>query len=254
MAAIPFALQLYSVREPLREDTTATLQRVKEIGYSHVELADTAGKSAEAFKADLDAAGLTVVSCHVDMAACQTDLAGAIRDCQTLGAGWAIIPWLSGEENKTAEDWAARATEMAAFGREFSAAGIPLCYHNHHHEFVDIGGRTPFDTVFETAPEADLGIELDVGWSTYGGADTIAVMKKYAGRIPLLHIKDVKQRYDDEEPQHTELGNGATKFGPIFKVAGEIGVKWLIVEQDSARRDPLESARMNAAYMRVHVF
>jgi sugar phosphate isomerase/epimerase len=254
MAKIPFALQLYSVRDALEEDLAGTLQRVKEIGYDHVELAGLAGKSAGAFKAALDDAELKAISCHVGFEDCVSDLAGSIENCVALGVSWAVIPWLSAEENPTAADWAARADSMASFGRAFTEAGIPLLYHNHSHEFVDLGGKTAFDVIFETASSADLGIELDVGWSHYGGADTLALMKAHAGRIPLLHIKDVKQRYDDEEPKPTELGNGATKFPAIFKAAGEIGVEWYIVEQDESARDPLESARMNAAYMRVHIF
>ncbi|MCF6285160.1 MAG: sugar phosphate isomerase/epimerase [Candidatus Hydrogenedentes bacterium] len=254
MAKIPFALQLYSVRDVLETDRLATLRRVKEIGYDHVELAGTPGGTVEEFKADLDAVGLEVLSCHVEFAACTADLAGVIRDCQTLGVSWAVIPWLCGEENTSIADWTERGREMAAFGRAFQEAGIRLCYHNHHHEFVEMAGKTAFDVVFETAPAADLGIELDVGWSHYGGADTLALMRRYAGRIPLLHIKDVKQRYEGEEPVVTELGNGATKFPAIFKAATEIGVEWLIVEQDESARDSLESARMNAAFMRVHLF
>tara|TARA_R110001592_G_scaffold240108_1_gene500104 strand:- start:783 stop:1547 length:765 start_codon:yes stop_codon:yes gene_type:complete len=254
MATIPFALQLFSVRDVLAADCLATLKRVKEIGYSHVEVAGLADKSVEAFKADLDAAELTPVSTHVAYEDCRSDLAGAIAMCQVLGVEWAVIPWLSPETNVTAEDWAARGVEMAAFGRAFWEAGITLCYHNHSHEFVDLDGKTPFDAIFEAAAPEDLSVELDVGWSHYGGADTLALMKRYAGRIPLLHIKDVKQRYEGEEPIPTELGNGATKFAPLFKAAGEIGVKWYIVEQDESKRDPLESARMNAAYMRVHIF
>ena len=254
MAAIPFALQLYSVRDALESNRLATLERVKEIGYDHVELAGTPGGTVAEFKVDLDKVGLGVVSCHVDFAACTSDLDGVIRDCQTLGVSWAVIPWLCGEENSCVADWTERAMEMAAFGRAFAEAGICLCYHNHHHEFVDLNGKTAFDVIFEAAPARDLAIELDVGWSHYGGADTLALMRRYAGRIPLLHIKDVKERCAGEEPVTTELGNGATKFAPIFKAAGEIGVSWLIVEQDESARDPLESARMNAAFMRVHNF
>src|SRR5690606_5483470 len=124
---------------------------------------------------------------------------------------------LGAEENTTVADWVARGEEMAAFGRAFKAAGISLLYHNHSHEFDAVDGKTPFDIIFETASADDLGIELDVGWSHYGGADTLALMKRHTGRIPLLHIKDVKQRYEGEAPRHTELGNGATKFSPLFK-------------------------------------
>ncbi len=254
MAKLPFALQLYSVRDALQEDTAGTLERVKKAGYDHVELYGLAGLSVEEFQAALKAAGLSVISCHVEFARCQSDLAGAIAECQALGVRWAVIPWLDPEAHTQLADWSARGAEMAVMGEAFKAAGITLCYHNHSVEFEAIDGKTPFDAVFEAADPASLSIELDVGWSHYGGADTLAVMKKYEGRIPLLHIKDIKQRYEGEEPHITELGNGATKFGPVLKAAGEIGVEWLIVEQDESARDPLESARMNAAYMRVHVF
>lgn len=254
MAKIPFALQLYSVRDALEEDIAGTLERVKKAGYDHVELCGTAGKSVEEFRAALATAELTAISCHVDFDRCQSDLAGAIADCQAFGVKWAVIPWLDPEAHTQLADWSARGGEMAAMGEAFKAAGITLCFHNHFVEFEPIDGKTPFDAVFEAADPAKLSIELDVGWSHYGGADTLAVMQRYDGRIPLLHIKDIKQRYDGEEPHITELGNGATKFGPLLKAAGEIGVAWLIVEQDESARDPLESARMNAAYMRVHVF
>lgn len=254
MAKLPFALQLYSVRDALVEDTAGTLERVKKAGYDHVELCGTAEKSVEAFQEELTAASLNALSCHVDFDRCQRDLAGAIAECQAFGVQWAVIPWLDPETHPQLSDWAARGAEMAAMGEAFKAAGITLCYHNHSFEFEPMEGKTPFDALFEAADPATLSIELDVGWAHYGGADTLAVMKNYAGRIPLLHIKDIKQRYEGEAPHITELGNGATKFAPLFKAAGEIGVEWLIVEQDESARDPLESARLNAAYMRVHVF
>jgi sugar phosphate isomerase/epimerase len=254
MAKLPFALQLYSVRDALAADFEGTLARVKEIGYDHVELADLAGRSPESYLAALEAAGLQVVSCHVPYETCQESLDQAVAQCQVLGVSWAVIPWLDPEANRSVEDWSARAQEMAAFGQAFREAGLTLCYHNHHVELEAVGDTTPFDVLFSTASAADLKIELDVGWAHYGGADTLALMHAHAGRIPLLHVKDVKQRYEGEEPVTTELGNGATPFGPLLKAAGEVGVEWLIVEQDESARDALESARMNAAYMRVHVF
>jgi len=252
MAKLPFALQLYSVREPLDHDPAATLARVKAAGYSHVETAGTAGMSPEAFRGALETAGLTAVSAHVPFEACASDISAAIASCQALGVEWAVIPWLGREENPSAEDWIARALQMQGFSEAFLHAGILLCYHNHTHEFEPVGEKIPFDLIFENAP--DLAVELDAGWAHYAGADPAALIRRYAGRTPLVHIKDVKARVEGESAITTELGNGATKFAPIFKAAGESGVKWLIVEQDESGRDPLESARMNAAYMRVHVF
>lgn len=253
MARLPFALQLYSIREALQDDPRAALARVKEIGYDHVELAGTAGLNEDAFKKLLEDNGLSAVSAHVPFESCRGDLDAAVAGCVSLGVSWAVIPWLSGEENKTAADWTARAKEMEAFGRAFREAGIPLCYHNHTDEFRPEDGKTHFDAIFEAAAPDLLSVELDVGWAHYAGADPVALIKAYANRTPLLHIKDVKARVEGEAPVTTELGNGATRFEPVFEAAGVSGVSWLIVEQDNSARDPLESARMNAAYMRAHL-
>lgn len=252
MAKLPVALQLYSVREPLEHDLASTLARVKSVGYDHVETAGTAGLDPGGFRDALDNAGLTAISAHIAFDDCQADIAAAVSTCKCLGVAWAVIPWLSGEAHPAAEDWIARAREMEAFAAAFQSEGIQLCYHNHTAEFSLVGGKTALDHIFENAPS--LAVELDTGWAYYAGADPVAMLRKYAGRTPLLHIKDVKRRIEGEEPVPTELGNGATPFGPIFKAAGECGVNWLIVEQDQSARDPLESARMNAAYMRVHVY
>lgn len=254
MAKLPFALQLYSVRDPLREDLGATLARVKAIGYDHVELAGFAGHTVGEFAAALADAGLRAISAHVDFDDCQADLEAVIADCQTLGVTWAAIARLSPEENTGAADWIARARAMAAIGVRFRDAGIPLCYHNHTREFDTVDGKTIFDLIFETAGSDCLAVQLDVGWAHYSGADPVALLKAYAGRVPLIHVKDLKARAEGEAPIPTELGNGATRFAPIFKTACDAGVQWLIVEQDASAGDPLESARMNAAYMRVHIF
>ncbi|MBL7649776.1 MAG: sugar phosphate isomerase/epimerase [Candidatus Hydrogenedentes bacterium] len=254
MAKLPFALQLYSVRGPLETDLNATLQRVKAIGYDHVETAGLHGHSAAQFAASLADAGLHAISAHVAYERCAADVDEVIGECRTLGVQWAVIPWLSPEENRTAEDWRARAAAMAFFGARFRAAGISLCYHNHTHEFETEEGKTFFDLIFETAAPESLLVQLDVGWAHYAGVDPVALLKVHAGRVPLIHVKDVKMRVAGEAPVPTELGNGATRFAPVFKVAGDTGVQWLIVEQDESMRDPLESARLNAAYMRVHVY
>jgi sugar phosphate isomerase/epimerase len=254
MAKLPFALQLYSVRGPLETDLHATLHRVNAIGYDHVETAGFQGHSAARFAAALSDAGLTAISAHVAYERCLADINAVIAECQTLGVQWAVIPWLSPEENHSVEDWKARAVAMSAFGTRFREAGIPLCYHNHTHEFECVDGKTIFDLIFDTVDPESLLVQLDVGWAHYAGADPVALLKAHTGRVPMIHVKDVKMRVEGEAPVPTELGNGATRFAPIFKVAGDTGVQWLIVEQDESMRDPLESARLNAAYMRVHIY
>jgi len=59
--------------------------------------------------------------------------------------------------------------------------------------------------------------ELDVYWAKKGGADPVALLNKYPGRIPILHIKDMASgsTQDFECP-----GSGIMDFPAIFRLPG----------------------------------
>src|SRR5690349_5541057 len=60
------AVQLWSFRADFKKDVPGTLKRVRELGFTNVELAGTYGMSAAEFRAALDRAGLRAISMHVD--------------------------------------------------------------------------------------------------------------------------------------------------------------------------------------------
>lgn len=253
MAKLPFALQLDSIREPLQEDLAGALQRVKRAGYDHVEVAGFCGLAAADFAAVLAREGLVPISSHVSWAACEHDLDTVIGECQVLGVSHAALKHFDSAAEEIS-NWESVGQSMAAFGEAFRKAGIVLSYHTRTAEFGTVNGRAGIDMLLDAASPDFLAIQLDAGWAQYAGADPVAVMKACAGRVPTVHIHDIKARVEGELPVPTELGNGVTRLAQVFKAARETGVQWLIVEQESSARDPLESARMNAAYMRVHVY
>ena len=58
------SIQLYTVRDILAADPAGTLATLARIGYTRVEVAGTAGLTAEAFRALLDANGIRATSGH----------------------------------------------------------------------------------------------------------------------------------------------------------------------------------------------
>ena len=48
------------------------------------------------------------------------------------------------------------------------------------------------------------------------------------------------------------LGYGAINYRPIVAAAPSLGVEWLIVEQDTTHRPPLESIGMSIKWLREH--
>jgi sugar phosphate isomerase/epimerase len=88
---------------------------------------------------------------------------------------------------------------------------------------------------------------LDCGWAHKVGLDPLAVAKEFAGRLPLLHIKDV-----DANGDWAEVGQGAIDYRPLVDAASDLGAEWLIVEQDTTKRDPIESLGMSLGWLRTH--
>lgn len=249
MHPYPFALQLYSVRNYCEDDTEAALKQVKAAGYDYVELAGFYGMGVDLFKVMLDAAGLTPVSMHVGFELVVGDTETVAEQANHLGVGYVVVPWLGKEVCTSREQWIMAAESMNAAGEILRESGISLCYHNHNHEFERLGAKTIFDTIFSNAD--CLNLELDTCWSTVGGADTLGLLHRYAGRTPLVHIKDCKPVEAGKPVVFTEVGRGMMDWDVILPAAKEAGALWYIVEQDESEGDTMESAAISAAFMKA---
>ena len=56
-------------------------------------------------------------------------------------------------------------------------------------------------------------------------------------------------RLPEEKEQLTELGNGIVDLKGVYRAAGEIGVQWLIYEQD-VTDDPFRSAEISLKFLK----
>ncbi|NIA14525.1 MAG: TIM barrel protein [Nitrospiraceae bacterium] len=249
MGKLPYALQLYTVREPLEKDVPGTLAAVREIGYKYVEVAGTAGLSNADFKRQLDWADLKAICVHVGYDQVVGDVPGVIETAHTLGAEAVAIGGIDAKLTPDKEGWAACGRALDASGARLREAGITLAYHNHAHEFDQIDGEYPLDILFNAATPENLGAELDTYWVKYARLNPVSFIERYKGRCPLLHVKDM---LDTKSRAFAEVGRGIIAWPPIFEAAEAAGARWLIVEQDVCANDPIESAAESAAFMAKH--
>jgi sugar phosphate isomerase/epimerase len=101
------------------------------------------------------------------------------------------------------------------------------------------------------ATDKDLvKMEMDIYWITKAGQDPIALFKKYPGRFPLWHVKDM-----DKTPKQnfTEVGNGIIDFKKIFKYKDLAGMKYFFVEQDMTPGDPFVSIKESIDYIKKNL-
>ena len=243
MATIPLALQLYTVRDLASNDFPGTLERVAGIGYDGVEIAGvTGGMDAPDLKMLLDDLGLKVCGSHTGLDQLENDLDSVVEFNKTLGNEHVVVPYLGEDRRQGAQGWRETAAAMNAVGSRLKDVGLTLCYHNHSFEFQQFDGQFGLDIFYEACDPNLVQAELDTYWVQHGKQDPVAYIRKYAGRVPLVHLKDMSA---GDNPTFAEVGTGIMDFDGIVRAAQEAGTKWFIVEQDTTPGNPMVSARIS---------
>ncbi len=238
MTKIPIALQLYTLRDDLAKDFTGTLKQVAAIGYAGVELAGHGGMTTRELKGLLDDLHLSVAGAHVGIDALETDIQKQVDDALTLGYRYVVVPYLNEDRRVGADGYKKTAEALNGIGETLRPFGLTLCYHNHAFEFErQDNGEYGEDILLQNSDPALVKAEIDTYWVLVGGEDPVAFVKKYSGRVPLMHIKD----RDPSDGTFAEVGTGDLPLDALIEAAGEIGTEYLIVEQDVCKNPPLEA-------------
>ena len=256
-AGKPLGIQLYMVLKAYQDDPIGTLKTLKSIGYSEIEAIITS--TAKTLRDQLNEAGLACPSMHFDSLGVDAGLEAA----HTLGTSYFVSSMLpaymarmkgeKGEPGYTRDD-AKRTAEFAnQIGEKAKKAGLQYAYHNHHHEFTEVGnGQTFYDVLLSETDASLVKLELDCGWVHAGGKNPVDYFKAYPGRIPLMHAKDFLASPAPNQFPGAELGRGTMDYRPIMAAADASGLKHCFVEQEGpfSRVSQLEAARIDYAYLR----
>lgn len=234
------AVQLWSFREDFKTDVPGTLKRVRNLGFTNVELAGYYGLTAKQFRAELDRAGLKAVSMHIEYEAARDKLDQVIEDARILGVQHVGVPWI--QPPFTREVCLAAIKVFNQAGRRLAANGLRFFYHLHGYEFVpNPGGKgTLFDLLMTKTDRRFVSMQLDTFHVIYPGQDPVQLMQKYPGRFLSLHLKDIRkgvvgdQSGDFKEEDARPMGQGKTDWPALFKISRKQAVKWYIVEDETS--------------------
>jgi sugar phosphate isomerase/epimerase len=247
-------VQLYSVREDVKNDFNSTIQNVADIGYTGVEAAGYKdGKfydlTPEEFKHKIEGAGMKLLSSHAGRSLNRENPANtnwesiwkwwdtAITAHKAAGIEYLItasMPRLTSLEHlKVYCDY------YNEIGRKCKEQGIRFGYHNHAFEYVEFDGVTWYDYMIENTDPDLVFYQMDVYWTVKGGKSPVEYFKKYPGRFEILHIKDEK-----------ELGeSGMVGFDAILKNRAIAGTKHLVIEIEKYEFPPMQSIKLGYDYL-----
>ena len=250
-----WGVQLYTVRDQIAADAATTLQRLARIGYTELEILQptlpVVAPLAKQF-------GLSVVSAHLDLTTAKGEgLAAFIAQAKAHGIRYLVVPYVLPDERPSDRaGYQQFARRLARMSEEVSASGLQLCYHNHAFEFgQDRDGTRWLDVLMQETAASRMKLELDVFWAAVTGADPVDTIRRYSGRIALVHLKDKDPKAAttlvETVPRQSflEVGSGALDFPAILSASRRAGVEHYFVEQDFTPGDPVESLSKSYAYL-----
>jgi sugar phosphate isomerase/epimerase len=252
-------LQLYTVRDLMKQDFDGTLAKVAAVGYKEVEFAGYFDHSPKDVRAAVDRHGLTAPSAHIDYKSLSDDkFPAVIEAAKVVGHEYLVNPWIEEEIRKQPDAWKHAAETFNRAGEASKKAGIQFAYHNHWFEFLPVNGKLPYDILLTECDPNLVKMELDLCWITVGGQDPLKYFDRYPGRFPLVHVKDVKrippvtaggaQDFGSSMKDMTEVGSGIIDWKKIFAQSDKAGIKHYFVEHDNPKK-PLESIKTSYDYL-----
>lgn len=263
-------IQLFSVPKALDADFAGTIKMLAGIGYKEVELfgpypfstqaakdswkpigaslglkgSGFFGHSVKNVKAILSQNGMSAPSMHSDLDTLQNAMDKLAEAAHVLGSTYVVLPAIPQDKRQTLDDYKKMADIFNSIGEKAKKAGVRFCYHNHGYGLAQKNGLVPLRIMLDNTDASLVFLEMDLFWTTAGGADPVELFTHYSGRYRLVHIKDMVKKVhfsgdggDPKEwvelfPYMTSAGSGVLDLKTILTAASQHGVNHFIVEQD----------------------
>lgn len=239
------------IGKELNGDWKSILKQTVDFGFTEIEIGKYLGDSAAGFLAYCKEIGIKPIAGGISFTDKEDELKKKIDGLAELNLEYAVNywPWLTGGPFKL-EDCKKSAEMLNNMGEVCRKRGLTLCWHNHDKEFIAMEDGLPFDYLMAHTDKKLVKCEMDIYWVAKGGADPLAMLKKYVGRIPILHVKDMAPG-DAKDFECT--GSGIIDFPSIFKEAVKQRIEHYFVERDNVI-DGMACLKSSGAYLKNLTF
>jgi inosose dehydratase len=248
------------------------LDEIAQAGYEGTELASNAPRDASLLRDQLRRRGLRLAGAYLALDFFTSPLDGELEragllarllqevGARVLVAGLAAHPQRmvsaggSRQPSTTTAQYQQVAIGLERVGERCRQENVVLAFHNHAGTLIE----TPeeLDELCRRADPALVRLCLDVGHLVVGGGDPVQAIQRYGQRLAHLHIKDVDPHALERLRSgqggflnglrwriFCELGSGCLDLAGVVAALRQQGFEgWVVLEQDTSFRTPLESA------------
>src|ERR1700681_234769 len=242
--SIPVGLELYSVRNALKDDLTGTVRTVAQMGYQCVEFYapyfDWTEPQTKDMKKLLDDLGIRCFSTHNSFSYFTPENLKRAADMNLiLGSTYVIMS--SSKPKPGLDGWKEVADTLNSAADQLEPSGLKAGYHNHQLEFTPVEGKRPIEILAKNT-KPSIMLQLDAGTCLEAGSDPVAWIRANPGRIRSIHCKDWSP--DAAKGYKVLFGEGVADWKGIFQAAESVGgVEYYLIEQEGSRFSEFETAR-----------
>jgi sugar phosphate isomerase/epimerase len=235
------------VGKEMKADWKAVLKYAAQYSFTEIETGSYAGETVSGFLSYCREVGIKPVIGGIPFTADKTELNKGLDKLAELEMKYAVTywPWKGGGPFKL-EDCRVSAGILNQMGQVCRERGFTFCWHNHDKEFIPMEDGLPFDFLMKNTDKNLVSCEMDIYWVAKGSSDPLKVLKQYAGRIPVLHVKDMAP---GPEKDFACPGSGIIDFSAIFSEADKQGIEHYFVERDNVP-DGLDCLKTSGEYLR----
>ena len=164
----------------------------------------------------------------------------------------------------TDEEWDKLCDGLNKLGKIAADRGFKLCFHHHMATVVQTFEETK--RLMDNTDPRYVYLCFDTGHFTFSGEDAVKAAKEFGPRIGHVHLKDIRPDMMEKayaegfkfrkavlEGCFTIPGDGCVDYPGVFKALHDAHYEgWFIVEaeQDPAKANPLEYAKMAREYIK----
>ena len=241
-------IQLYTFRDQMQSNPLKTLEEIASLGIKKIESARSQkghyyGLKPREMQTACASLGMQLVSGHVLL---DTAFDRTLEEAMEAQQAFLICSSLP-TKGQTVDNYKRVAEAFNKAGEKCRAAGIRFGYHNHEYEFESENGIVLFDVIMDETDPYLVNMELDLGWVIIAKKNPLDYFKKYPGRFPLWHLKDM----DIVKKQSTEFGKGGLDISEMLAHQKDSGVEHIFIEQEEYASTPFESIQYNMRFMKT---
>lgn len=226
------SVQLWSVKDDVKQDFKGTLKALAAMGFDGVEFAGEFGEFTDnpaQLKEFLEQNNLKCSGAHLHFDNLSPEnfdatvaFSGAVG-CDTLIVAMDKRAWDPEGVHQVVK-------ELNLFAEKLAPYELSIGYHNHAQEFGDFQDSTYWDVIAKSTSE-NVVLQMDAGWVNYAGKDPVEYVRRYPGRTLTTHYKI--RTHEGAENITPIIGQDTRDWAALLTANIDVGgTRWLVVEQE----------------------